>query len=128
MSAGGWPVTWSWLQWTGSYEYIAHIETANYQQAIDVLPNQILLLPFEVCQYLLAKQPTLWTIQTIVPVTLTPTHDGASGLDYMPLASNNAWCFDVANQVPAFSDSGPLGNKPARLFYSGGIPYVTYDV
>lgn len=120
----GYPIVWSWLQYLGSGEYVADIVTAHYQQHVDALPLQVLLLPFETCAFLLSLAPASWSIQTVIPLGMPYATDGPTGLDEVAMGSNAVWGVDPI-LGPYFDDVGADAPSEARLFLDGsGNPYL----
>lgn len=112
-----------WLQYVGTVNHYGIVVTKNYQQILQCVPGQVMLFPFEVCQYLLTNQATFWTVQTVVPVGVATTHDVATGLDLMWVGGVDCWGVDTKSGYPYFDpDDGPANSENASMIVQGSQP------
>ena len=113
----------AWLQWTGSVEYVGDVSTTDVEQHVDALPNEVLLLDFEVAAYLLAHD-TRWVVMSVYPNIIPPVHDSVTGLDMMFVTTAATWGVTPGGQ-PYFDSEGAQAAGAYHLLVISGIPYLS---
>lgn len=118
----------AWVQYVGAAPLIADVAAGSYEQHVDVQPQEVILVPFEVASALVARP--YWTALSVVPDALVPTgHDGVTGLDLLWTGVTDPWGVRLSDGLPYFDpDVGAATNERWRLYVVAGVPYVSNDV
>jgi hypothetical protein len=111
----------AWVQYQGASHVLTDLTSDRHEQHVDAVPNEVLFLPVGVCKLLRAPAATPWAVQTVIPGTLTSTHDPATGLDQMFTSEVVTW--GIRKDGTAYFDAeGAQAGEASRLFLIAGQP------
>lgn len=116
----------SWVQYTGAKRTIVDVDAGDWEQHIDVVPNEVLLLPFKVAKILLGLAGGFWSPQTVIPDAMASTHDAVTGLDMVFVYGSDVWG-NSPGETYFDADFGAGPGERMRLLVIGGIPYLSND-
>jgi hypothetical protein len=113
------------VQYTGWEQYVGHVEAANYDQAIDALPLEVLVLPLEVIALLRARDPASWSVESVVPYGLPVGVDGATGADTLFMPTNAVYGVDPVTGLYFFDENGLGDGQRVRVMLdTSDRPYL----